>query len=140
MVGDGPLRDEIVQKAKELQVEDEVIFLGIRSDINRLLQAFDLFVFPSLHEGLPVSLIEAQGSGLPCIISDQISKEVDLDMDLIDYASLGDLQSWIDKIEKRALNLPKRYIRPSLLVEKGYDIKETAKEIDLFLFKGLEVR
>ena len=49
-----------------------------------------MFVFPSLHEGLPVSLIEAQGSGLPCIISDQISKEVDLGMDLVDYAPLDD--------------------------------------------------
>ena len=78
LVGDGPLRNEIEQKAKELHIENEVLFLGIRSDINRLLQAFDVFVFPSLHEGLPVSLIEAQGSGLPCIISDQISKEVDL--------------------------------------------------------------
>ena len=108
LVGDGPLRSEIEQKARELHIEDEVVFLGVRSDINRLLQAFDVFVFPSLHEGLPVSLIEAQGSGLPCIISDQISKEVDLGMHLIDYAPLGHLQSWTEKIEKRASKLPIR--------------------------------
>ena len=62
--------------------------MGIRSDINRLLQAFDLFVFPSLHEGLPVSLIEAQGAGLPCLISDQISKEVDLEYEFNRLCSL----------------------------------------------------
>ena len=77
------------RKLRDLHIENEVMFLGIRSDINRLLQAFDVFVFPSLHEGLPVSLIEAQGSGLPCIISDEISKEVDLGIDLIDYSPLG---------------------------------------------------
>ena len=68
------------------------MFLGIRSDINRILQGLDIFVFPSLHEGLPVSLIEAQGAGLPCLISDRVSPEVDLGMNLVEYAPLEDQQ------------------------------------------------
>src|SRR5690625_5944022 len=68
-----------MKKIKELNVENKVKRLGVREDIERLLQAFDQFIFPSHHEGLPVTLIEAQGAGLPCIISRNITKEVDID-------------------------------------------------------------
>jgi len=77
LAGDGPLRSVIEEKVKHLNLENKVQFLGIRSDVEFLLQAFDVFVFPSLHEGLPITLIEAQASGLPCVISDVISGEVD---------------------------------------------------------------
>jgi glycosyltransferase involved in cell wall biosynthesis len=74
LVGDGTLKQEIERKVADLYLTEKVILLGVREDINRILQAFDVFVFPSLHEGLPVSLIEAQAAGLPCVISDVISQ------------------------------------------------------------------
>ena len=60
---------KIKQKVKDLKIEDKVIFLGLRKDIPELLQAMDIFVFPSLYEGLGISVLEAQASGLYCICS-----------------------------------------------------------------------
>ncbi|HDX9579212.1 TPA: glycosyltransferase family 1 protein [Bacillus pseudomycoides] len=127
LVGDGPLRLQIEKKVVELNLERNVKFLGIRSDIHRLLQAFDVFVFPSIHEGLPVTLIEAQGAGLPCVISDTITREVDLGMNLIEYFPMNDKKIWIEKINSvESRSLP-RNMPDQALSKKGYDIKNTAE-------------
>lgn len=76
LVGDGELRKVIEDKIIELEISESVLLLGARSDIPQLLNMFDLFVFPSLWEGLPVSVVEAQATGLPCLISDTITDEV----------------------------------------------------------------
>lgn len=75
LVGDGELRNYCEELADELGIRSRITFAGIRGDVNRLLQAMDVFVFPSLYEGLPVSIIEAQAAGLPCIISDKVPIE-----------------------------------------------------------------
>ena len=75
LIGDGPLRSEIEDLVHDLGLDGQVIFLGQRNDISDLLQAMDLFVLPSIYEGLPVSCMEAQASGLPCIAADTVSKE-----------------------------------------------------------------
>ncbi|MCL7746065.1 glycosyltransferase family 1 protein [Halalkalibacter alkaliphilus] len=126
LVGDGPLREEIEAKVKTLHLEEKVHFLGVRSDINRLLQGFDAFVFPSLHEGLPVTLIEAQGAGLPCIVSDQITNEVDMGMNLVQYCSLDGRKRWVEQIKNLATHSFPRIKSSQSLSEKGYDIKNTA--------------
>lgn len=77
MVGDGPLRKELENEITKLKLNDSVILLGIRMDIPNLLMAMDVFVLPSLYEGLPVVCVEAQTTGLRCILSDMITKEVD---------------------------------------------------------------
>ena len=64
------MQEKIKEMAKEYGIETKVKFLGLREDIPQLLQAMDLFLFPSLFEGLPVTLVEAQAAGLPCVISD----------------------------------------------------------------------
>lgn len=69
------VKENLERIVKEYKLESRVIFLGARSDINRILQGFDVFVLPSIYEGLPVSLIEAQVAGLPCIVSDRVSRE-----------------------------------------------------------------
>ena len=76
IVGDGELRNELEEKAAKLNIADNVIFLGTRSDVAELMQAFDVFVLPSLYEGLPVVGVEAQAAGLPCVFSSSITKEV----------------------------------------------------------------
>lgn len=75
LVGDGVLRAAAEQQAEELGIRDRIIFTGVRSDVDRLLQTMDVFLFPSLFEGLPVSIIEAQAAGLPCLISDKVPIE-----------------------------------------------------------------
>ena len=91
LVGDGIRRGEITQRMRELNIQKQVKMLGVRKDIPALLQAFDTFVFPSFHEGLPVTLVEAQGAGLPCVISDRITTEVDMNLGLVQSLALTDL-------------------------------------------------
>jgi glycosyltransferase involved in cell wall biosynthesis len=78
LVGEGDLRVKIENKANELGIADKILFLGVREDISTLMQGFDLFLFPSLFEGLPVVLVEAQAAGLKCIVSDSITFEADV--------------------------------------------------------------
>lgn len=75
LAGEGPLKEEIENKVKELGLEKNVMFLGQRNDANELYQAMDVFVLPSLYEGLPVVGVEAQASGLPCFFSADMTKE-----------------------------------------------------------------
>jgi glycosyltransferase involved in cell wall biosynthesis len=83
LIGDGPLRGDIEDLARALGVHSNVHFLGTRSDIPAVLYQCDLVLFPSLWEGIPVSLVEAQACGIPCVISDRISSEVDLGLGLL---------------------------------------------------------
>jgi glycosyltransferase involved in cell wall biosynthesis len=90
LIGDGILRPQIEQKITQLGLKDKVILAGVRGDIPQLmLGAIDVFVLPSLHEGLPVVGIEAQAAGLPLILSDTITKEVDKIPNLVRYLSLS---------------------------------------------------
>ena len=75
LAGQGPLENEIKEKVKELNLTNSVIFLGQRNDVNKLYQVFDIFLLPSLYEGLPVVGVEAQTAGLLCILSNKVPKE-----------------------------------------------------------------
>ena len=87
LVGDGKLRSSIEKKIKNMNLTESVVMTGVRSDVPELLQAMDIMVFPSLFEGLPVTLIEAQASGLPCIVADTITPEVGIS-DSLKFLSL----------------------------------------------------
>lgn len=133
LVGDGHLHDEIEKYAEQLGVLDDVIFMGVRSDVNELVQAMDFFVFPSLFEGLPVTLVEVQTSGLPCVISDTVSNEAILTKDLVTAMSLNEsAEKWADAIIARSGE--KRCSRVDEVRENGYDILETAKWLENFYF------
>ena len=75
LVGEGELEERVREKVKRLKLDNDVIFLGLRSDVNRILQAVDVFVLPSLNEGLALVLLEAQTSGAYCIFADTVSEE-----------------------------------------------------------------
>lgn len=125
LVGGGDLQPQIEEKVKKLNLRDNVIFTGVRSDANRLLQAMDCFVFPSLYEGLPVTLIEAQAAGLPCIVSDVITKEVQI-TEQVKYLPLDDPKKWCDAIAKEKANII-RLNSTEIISESGYDIHDTAE-------------
>lgn len=123
LAGDGPLRNEIAKKADKLNLTDHIKLLGVRSDIHRLLQAFDVCVFPSIYEGSPVTLVEAQGAGLPCLISDTITREVDMGAGLIQFESLNNSPcAWAAKVMKRM----ERTETKSFIRKQGFDIRDTA--------------
>lgn len=103
LVGDGVLRAQVEDAAKEKGIYDSIRFIGIRDDIAALLHSMDVFVFPSVYEGLGLVLLEAQASGLPCIVSEAIQPEADLNIGLISRCSLEDgVDVWAEKILQMA--------------------------------------
>lgn len=118
LIGEGYLMDEIKNKVLKLNLQDNVLFLGLRSDICDLMQAMDLFLFPSLFEGLPVVLVEAQAAGLKIVTSTGVTRESDLTNSLEFYDLKLSPEKWAEKI----LYLDtKVYDYSDLLKNKGYD-------------------
>ncbi|MEJ5306934.1 MAG: glycosyltransferase family 1 protein [candidate division WOR-3 bacterium] len=130
LVGDGHLKEKIKSKIKQSKLDEKVILLGVREDVYNILNSFDFFVFPSLFEGLPVTLIEAQNNGLKCIISDRITKEVKI-TDLVDFLPLEkSAKYWAEHIAN-SLNY-ERKDRSEEIRKAGYDIKENTKWLENF--------
>ncbi len=100
LAGDGGTRKSVEKKAEELGISDKVIFAGEISSPSGFYQAFDLVIFPSFYEGLPGMIVEAVSAGLPCLISDSITKEVDVP-EYVEYCSLNEsAKAWADKAER----------------------------------------
>ncbi|HCQ91138.1 MAG TPA: glycosyltransferase family 1 protein, partial [Clostridium sp.] len=78
LIGEGYNKDRIIDFAEQKNIASDVIFYGLSNEVSSLMSAMDMFVLPSRFEGLPCVLIEAQAAGLPCIVSDQVSKEAKL--------------------------------------------------------------
>lgn len=129
-VGDGELRDSIKESAVRLGIEPDVKFLGLRKDIPFVMRCFDVFVFPSLWEGLGGAVIEAQAAGISCIASDNLPGETDMGLGLIEYASLTDEAKWVEAI-LRAI----RRRQPELdeikkaFDSKGFTLENSSKHI-----------
>ncbi|PGA19849.1 glycosyltransferase family 1 protein [Priestia aryabhattai] len=99
LVGDGVLKQQIEEQAKKEGIHNSIKFMGIRKDIPTMFHSMDVFVFPSLYEGLGLVLLEAQASGLPCVVSEAIQPEADLNIGLVSKLSLADGPDvWADKI------------------------------------------
>ena len=97
LVGTGKLLNQVKEKSEKLNLQEKVLFMGERNDVNNLLQAMDGFIFPSIYEGLPFTLIEAQAAGLPILASDTVSEDVKI-TDCIEFCSLNISPSeWADK-------------------------------------------
>lgn len=97
LVGDGPLRPDVEAGVRRLGLERRVLFTGVRSDVPRLLRAFDVFVFPSLREGLPVVGLEAQAAGLPIVVSDRVTRELAVVPHLFTWLSPSEpAEAWAD--------------------------------------------
>ena len=137
MVGDGTLRTHIMQMAEQASLSSDVIFTGVRSDVERLVQAMDVFVLPSLYEGLPVTMVEAQTAGLPCIISDKVPPECILTEGLVDIMTLSaSPEAWAEKIlAKRAIP---RTDRRAEIAAHGFDITTEAVKLQDFYLKAYE--
>ena len=137
LVGDGYLREECEKRIKQLHLNEDTFFTGVRSDVNRLLQGMDIFVFPSLFEGLPVTLVEVQASGLPCVISDKVPSESIMTKDLVTVKRLDESsEEWAEHIIKRTGE--ERVSRTDDIIAKGYDISKTSKELmDFYMNIGI---
>lgn len=126
--------NELLQFANQLGVDDSIQFLGARTDVPDLLQAFDVFLFPSLWEGLPVSVVEAQASGLGVVMADTVTKEVCV-TDKITLLSLNDdAQIWAQKVlEYGKLERKDVY---SVMKTSGWDIYAEAEKLANYYKNG----
>ena len=128
LVGQGPLQNEIEEKVKQLGLESSVKFLGQRQDVNELYQAMDIFVLPSLYEGLGMVLIEAQISGLTCFASSEVPIQANVS-ERVKFLNLcDDKKIWIE--EMLNANPFERHVKDiTKIKEAGYDIKEKAQDL-----------
>lgn len=132
VVGDGKLMVDL-QKMVEVQgLKKNVSFLGIRSDVPELFSGSDAVLMPSLHEGFPVVLVESQAIGVPSLISNTISSEVDLGLDLVEFASLDDdFSVWEEKLLNMINQEEVKVVRIlNVLTEKGFSIVGSVKKLE----------
>ena len=123
MVGNGPMEDEVRKKASMLGLNDKIYFAGVRNDVPQLINAFDVFLFPSLYEGLGIVAVEAQANGLKCIVSDTIPRDVDVTG--ITMMSIKESPAkWADMINKT--DLDRNYDFNKKVMDAGYDIQTAA--------------
>lgn len=127
--GVGSLENEIKEKARTLGLSDRVLFLGLRNDVNQFLLAADVFVLPSIFEGLPVVGIEAQASGIKCLFSENVTRELDITGNC-EFLPINDTFLWCRAIEKAREF--KRVKTDEKIVGAGYEIHAQAKWLENF--------
>ena len=137
LVGGGADMPKIQAKVQEFGIAEHVRFLGVRSDVADLMQAMDVFVFPSLYEGLPVTMVEAQASGLPCIISDKVPPECILTDGLVNIMPLSaSPEAWAEKI--LTMRAAPRTDRREEIATHGFDISTEAVKLQEFYLNAYE--
>lgn len=135
LVGDGPLEKDIKKKVEDLGLLDKVKFLGARDNVNDLMQSMDVFILPSLYEGIPLTMIESQASGLNCIISDKVPKECIITENVKSISKKEDSEHWANEIIKC-----KNKIRKNLsneIQDAKFDIKSNAIWLQEFYLENM---
>ena len=132
IVGRGLEEENIKERARQLKMEEHILFLGVRNDVPELLNAFDMFVLPSHYEGLPVVLIEAQANGLKQLVSNKVTDEMRI-TDLIEFLSIeGTEKLWAEKMAACCSNVEKRMSYSQQVAKAGYDINLASKKMEEF--------
>jgi glycosyltransferase involved in cell wall biosynthesis len=131
LIGDGVLRSRIEQCIRAAGLHERVHLLGIRSDVPQIMAELDLLLLPSLWEGLPVVLVEAQAAGLPCMVSDTVTPEADLETGVIRFASLRNgADRWAEEsLAHLKCTRPSRAEREWALRRAGYDVIAVSRRL-----------
>ena len=141
LISDGMLMSAIQKKVHSLGLDEAVVFLGKTMEVQKYLQAMDLFLLPSLHEGLPLVLVEAQAAGLTCVVSDMVTREADLTETSI-YLPINTVIPWVESIGNKKYYLCDRKTisveNIARIKEKGYDIEQNADELRQIYVKACE--
>lgn len=126
-IGDGELKESIEEKLKENDIKDSYLLLGAKKEVADYLNAMDIFLLPSFHEGFPFVLIEAQATGLPCLASDVITTDCNLANNVTFLPIDNGVDVWVEQIE--CLPVENRMSQTTVIQDKGYDIQMIAQEI-----------
>jgi glycosyltransferase involved in cell wall biosynthesis len=139
LVGGGPGRAAIEKQVHEAGLSERVTFLGSRPDVPRLLEAMDVFVFPSLHEGLPLVGVEAQGAGLPLVMSETITPEVVIVPELVRRLSLEQpVETWAEQVLAAAAGpRPPREQSLEMVRNSPCDIRQGVRQLERFYVESL---
>lgn len=138
LVGDGEEKNSIIQQVINLNILENILFIGVSSEVSQLMQAMDIFVFPSLYEGLGIVVIEAQATGLPCLVSNTVPQETKL-TNKIHFLSIQETpQYWASKIVEYRDASSREVVEE--IAKQGYDAKDTAKWIQNFYSEILELK
>ncbi|MCS0826128.1 glycosyltransferase family 1 protein [Cytobacillus firmus] len=139
LIGDGPLRKVIEEKAEKMGLSENIKFLGVRTDIPRLMKSFDIFFFPSLFEGFGIVMLEAQSTGIPCIASSSVPKSTDMGLGLVQYLDLdGNLDSWVNAVKDKVNSIrPSKQAIINNFTKLGFNIHESLNDwLGLYGLKG----
>ncbi len=135
-IGDGELRRRTEEEAETLGIRDRVIFTGVRFDTDAWMSAMDVLIFPSLFEGLPLTLIEAQASGLPCLISRAVTGDVEVTQGLLTWESVAaEPSEWVKKALLLAHQKTDRSCQRESIARHGYDIRSLAEWYEQYFEK-----
>jgi len=141
-IGEGPLFDDLLNRVNELGLQDKIILAGSRNDAYKFYSAFDLFILPSLHEGLGIVAIEAQTAGLQTIVSDGVPKAADCGLGLFKMLGIKkeDVKKWSEAIlnQLESYNSLSRSKFYNQIKESDYNIKFSAKKIEKFYLSKVE--
>lgn len=135
LIGDGELKPEIEDIVKRKNIQNYVIFTGNVSDVYDYMQVMDIFLFPSLFEGLGIVGIEAQAMGIPVIASEAVPKQLQL-TENVEFISLENKNDWINTINKYINVKDHKVDNSNIIKEQGYDICDTGKTIREIYLKG----
>ena len=128
LVGDGPDLTDLEAKAVDLEIAADVLFLGVRDDVPRLMQAFDLFAMPSRFEGLGMAALEAQAAGLPCILSSAVPRAAAVTED-VTFLEAEDPDLWAERMLDVLENPPARRDTFDEIARAGYEIGAAAEKL-----------
>ena len=128
IAGNGPDETKIKDRIRELDLEDVVVLLGRRGDVSRLYQGFDIFIMPSFFEGYPLAAVEALASGLPVLLADTITRELEF-ASALRYLPLSQRDSWVSEIANWQKD-PDRAERQKEVTANGLDIRDTVKLLE----------
>ena len=132
LVGDGAWRSKVEGWVAQSGCADSIILAGLRSDIPAIVQAFDVFVFPSIYEGLPLTTLEAQASGLPCVISSNVTEAVNIGRDVVMKDLADGIDSWATAIDyfDYSLSREERSCQnQKLITDAHFNIKSEANKL-----------
>lgn len=131
LIGKGSLQPQIRALAEKSGYADDILFLGLRSDVPDLLQAMDILLLPSFHEGLPGVVLEAQAAGLPCLVSDRVTRECGIVPGLCEFLPIGGSPAvWADTLDRK-MHMP-REATEEIMRAAGFDVSTQAKWYEQF--------
>lgn len=135
IVGQGPSLLKLSKEISNHNLDESVLLLGVREDVSKLMASSDFLIMPSLHEGFPVVLVESQAVGLPAIVSNKVSSEVNLGLGLVKFLPINDATTWADELQSTKLEYPTTQEINIKLKKLGFDIKQNAEYVSSIYLK-----